>query len=928
MTRLLDAYADVLPYGLHPTPFGEVWRALQLVASTVWDVDPAVYRAGVAWGWYVQRNPSALESQRDLVIAALISEQAPLIKADQTTAELVEYLQQWRAYRPTYDKLEALYKLFAADVEVLPISTPGAPPVSDTRLAFYVRIYGVDFSRLLTLEEAYTIAIRATPLGSRPIVYYEFDEQLSVDTQPLKAGIAAINYENDAICEPVELTHYTFIVADATTGQIVSGFTNELAYGEIEGIILQSPRLVYGIDINVPTIQFWFTDEGRNEQDDSLLPSFGYDIDLYDEDGTRASGAQYANAYPLAYMEADGDMFAYGDDRIIINGGADLLGLESDEESNRSAWSVFAERIFTLSFVNTQLPGITITMPADETGYKGTSITLPTMSGEYESGGKTWTPTAWDIGAFGSSYTLNGDVTAHLLFEEVQQYEEITLYFSSSSNFAMQGQITSGFTGNVNSAYIYQLYTDAEHTTPWNGYGYSNDYEIGYYSSGNWVKRPSVQEMPDSTSAENSIISWILLDTGYVWGVSNIDTASRTLTFSNGSITVRIYPKGQQYYAAYFSQTNIYENYSLANGSTRTGVQRPSSTQFIQTPHQFPTITLQKVLGSAGNEITGNLSVNQGADSTRFTLNNNTGAAISIRVAIYTLEYPTFGHWLESDGTNVLTSSGVAYPLMDLGGEIIEIDNDYDYFPIGLIQYNGNWASSSYAYLNNSTMGAFKSDHPTWLCFKQSNGANTLSISYVWYYKKPKMIEVNFGDPVTIPSGFHVESVKCSRGYVFASSVSVSSAQVNYNLPGENVYFNDTSTAIVGVNVKPALTIAVVNGSDGGVITYLSTRPDMSSQLILAQASNVNSGGSSVKGMAAFSTTITASSVGTAMQTFPVYFNLTDSDGNWLYFCFNIPQALWQFQNGVFSWLGDTTDASDLAYWYNGRAVRIILAKD
>lgn len=97
---------------------------------------------------------------------------------------------------------------------------------------------------------------------------------------------------------------------------------------------------------------------------------------------------------------------------------------------SRSAWSALVERIFTLSFTNTQLPGITITLPASETGTSGTTVTLPTMSGEYESGGKTWTPSAWDIGAFGSTYTITGDVIAHLIFEEVPS--ELTAYFTSA----------------------------------------------------------------------------------------------------------------------------------------------------------------------------------------------------------------------------------------------------------------------------------------------------------------------------------------------------------------------------------------------------------------------------------------------------------------------------------------------------------------
>lgn len=741
MTRLLDAYADVLPYGLQPTPFGEVWHALQVVASTVWNVDPAVYRAGIAWGWYVQHNPDALAAQRDLVIAALISEQAPLIKADQTTAELVEYLRQWREYRPTYDRLEAIYKLFAADVDILPVSTPGAPPVSDTRLAFYVRIYGVDFSRLLTLEEAYTIAIRATPLGSRPIVYYEFDEQLSVDTQPLKAGIASINYENDAICEPVELNHYTFIVADATTGQIVSGFSNELVYGEIEGIILQSPRLVYGVDVTVPTAQFWFTENGRNETESTVLQP-NSTVTVYDENGDTITDedtiGMYDTASVLAYMQADGDMLLKQDDVFIDNDGE--LGLQVDS-GPISAWSVFAERVFTLSFANTQLPDITITMPADETGHKGTSITLPTMSGEYESGGKTWKPSAWDIGAFGSSYTLNADVVAHLVFEEVQQYEEITLYFSSSSNFAMQGKITSGFTGNVNSAYIYQLYTDAEHTTPWNGYDYSNDYEIGYYSSGNWVKRPIVQEMPDSTTSEqSSVISWILLDTGYVWGVSNIDTASRTLTFGNGSITVRIYPKDKQYYAFYLSTSSVYNNSSVSNNSTgslkgKPGISSAQTVPWNVNDATLPTRTIYKLLGSAGNELsrTGIDWRDPSLGYKFYQIANSSGQSISLRAVVFSLSVPTSYSYPNNINTNATINSSTNYQMFDEKGNAVQFDSTSAYRVIGMFKANGDASDNTFS--NYNKMELYSNANGI-LCLGYT-GSGTITFYKVWYIKTP-----------------------------------------------------------------------------------------------------------------------------------------------------------------------------------------------
>lgn len=241
----LDATADVLPVGLHPTPFGEVWQALQQVAASVWDVDPSVYRAGIAWLWYALRNPAALDADglRPLLVAALISEQAPLVKDTQTAAELADYLRLWRNYTPTYPKLEALYGVFAADVEILPITAQGYAPPSNTRLAFFVVIRGIDFDRPLTADEAALIAVRATPLGSHPVVVTELSEDFSLPVYPMRAGVPAISVENDAICEPVASplpvihTHYgtqtsASIAPDASFDTGLTYDSNNLYIGE------------------------------------------------------------------------------------------------------------------------------------------------------------------------------------------------------------------------------------------------------------------------------------------------------------------------------------------------------------------------------------------------------------------------------------------------------------------------------------------------------------------------------------------------------------------------------------------------------------------------------------------------------------------------------------------------------------------------
>lgn len=222
----LDNKADTLPCGLTGTPFEAVYKALRAVAADVWAVDPTVYRAGMAWGWYALHKPEKFVGFRDVVSAALVSAFAPLVKDTQTDAELVEYLRQWREYVPTFGRLQALYALFGATVDIQPITDPESQavlPVTDTRLAFYVRVTEIDFSRPLSLEDAREIALRATPLGSRPYVYYALESrvQLPVAAIPQAPEVFVENWEiATPAAPPVPLGD--FILVDALGSVVYS----------------------------------------------------------------------------------------------------------------------------------------------------------------------------------------------------------------------------------------------------------------------------------------------------------------------------------------------------------------------------------------------------------------------------------------------------------------------------------------------------------------------------------------------------------------------------------------------------------------------------------------------------------------------------------------------------------------------------------
>lgn len=225
----IDERADTFPVGLQGTPFEEVYKALRAVAASVWAVDPTVYRAGTAWGWYALNAPDRLAGFRTVVAAALISAFAPMIKDNQTDAELVEYLRMWRVYKPTFGALGELFSVFGASVEVLPISdaeSQSVVPVSDTRLAFYLRITGIDFSRALSLLEAVEIARRATPLGSRPFAYYAIPSRITVPCGPAPEP-AFVFVENTTVAE---LPAMGYLVLNSQTGAILGASDTEPDY--------------------------------------------------------------------------------------------------------------------------------------------------------------------------------------------------------------------------------------------------------------------------------------------------------------------------------------------------------------------------------------------------------------------------------------------------------------------------------------------------------------------------------------------------------------------------------------------------------------------------------------------------------------------------------------------------------------------------
>lgn len=397
-------------------------------------------------------------------------------------------------------------------------------------------------------------------------------------------------------------------------------------------------------------------------------------------------------------------------------------------------WNVQQKIVtYTVSFVNTQLPDIQIDMPQSEIGEAGTTITLPTITGEYESGGKTYRPSSWDIGAFGSTYTITESIEAHLIFTEVEQYEEVTLYVTNGSK-NVQPNVTSSYTGNINESYLYQLRNSSSSYDKFE-YDYSKTYEVGYYDGGEWVGFPSsISELPSSTSDPEKT-AYILHDSGKLWLCSN--SSSPTPTPSGNTITVRVRRKSVQEYALYPDTSSLYDNgtfnygrlilYGNPNlGSSGTAI--PWGAPDVG----FPVRTITRVLDAVGNEIDkSNINWVDSYSSGMVLQLNHTE---TFRTVLFTLDQPTYKGYIT---TNHLgrTSLDTSNPrnLMDEKGNAIPYEEGATYKVIGVFDrtdgFTGNCAAEGLWLIN-------------YISIVNNNGVAQATISsdfvwatYIWFTK-------------------------------------------------------------------------------------------------------------------------------------------------------------------------------------------------
>lgn len=291
MIKLTRDTDSIFPYGLRGTPFSVVFSALQQVAGEVWDIDPRVYRSAIAWGYYLEKAPELLiesDAGRDFLTAVLVSEQVPLIKDTQTIPELADLLKQWRDYVPTFERLESLYIPYAARVEVRPSTDPEASvalPLENTNGAFYIILTEIDWSRPLTLGEARTIAMRATPMGAQPHVLYFFEETTKAYARPVYGDVTVYVIETE-LPEPAPEPQVGFYFAgNFTTGDDIPADSVDGGQGYLDHYLVVTPLCesrgwAAGGNLNMA----YFTSNGAEETQNTELDYYE-SYRLYDENG-------------------------------------------------------------------------------------------------------------------------------------------------------------------------------------------------------------------------------------------------------------------------------------------------------------------------------------------------------------------------------------------------------------------------------------------------------------------------------------------------------------------------------------------------------------------------------------------------------------------------------------------------------------------
>ena len=232
--------------------------------------------------------------------------------------------------------------------------------------------------------------------------------------------------------------------------------------------------------------------------------------------------------------------------------------------------------------------------------------------------------------------------------------------------------------------------------------------------------------------------------------------------------------------------------------------------------------------------------------------------------------------------------------------------------------------------------GEYESGGKTWKptvwdigAFGSSYTLNADAVAHLLFEEAQEQeidIDVNYGDPVTIPAGYSVQSVKSSTAYAFAENASGSSAGILYfTVPGKNYYFTETDKSLLGYKTSPCLQLYQYTSNTGGY--YLTSRSSQSPSMAIMpdQTRCILNGTRNDRAIMLYfyatgSSGVTAIDTAINGRNYAMQMRRYDANDAFVSYHFNVPMVIWRFIDGVFSWQGDATATKSLAYWYTKTA--------
>lgn len=167
-------------------------------------------------------------------------------------------------------------------------------------------------------------------------------------------------------------------------------------------------------------------------------------------------------------------------------------------------------------------------------------------------------------------------------------------------------------------------------------------------------------------------------------------------------------------------------------------------------------------------------------------------------------------------------------------------------------------------------------------------------------------IDCNWGDAVTIPAGYTVQSVKTTRAYAKITNRNLSNSTLTIDVGGEGEYIDDIGVSDFTIKASPCLQVFVYNsnGFSNGYYITCNANQTPSTIPISVDALKLNSDGLFFRLQALYSSALLATNVYDALTSglFTVQLRYYDAATNLADYAFKAIPNSWSFVNGTFAW--------------------------